>query len=150
LLCWVGVHCGIYKGTYNVSITHTWIHPLHHSPLSSLPHPDSWNSFNRYHFCIYMHVYTFFVLYSPSYLLSLLPPTFSHFQLVPPYTLGRTCSSLLFSDFVEEKREKIKKINIFVCLRLRLLHREFPCDISMYICIITPIDLSPLIFFILP
>jgi hypothetical protein len=29
--------------------------------LSFIPSsPDSWNSFNRYHFCIYMHVYTFF------------------------------------------------------------------------------------------
>jgi hypothetical protein len=37
------------------------------------PSPGSWNSFNRCHFCIYMHVYTFFAPYSPSYLLS--PPT---------------------------------------------------------------------------
>jgi hypothetical protein len=28
-------------------------------------------------------------------------------------------------------------------------YHKFPCDISMCICIITPIDLSPLIFFIL-
>jgi hypothetical protein len=32
------------------------------TPSTSLlhpPSPDSWNSFNRYHFCIYIHVYTF-------------------------------------------------------------------------------------------
>jgi hypothetical protein len=28
---------------------------------------------------------------------------------VPALPLGRTCSTLLFSDFVEEKREKIKQ-----------------------------------------
>jgi hypothetical protein len=49
---------------------HTWIHPLHHSYLSLHP----WNSFNRYHFSIYIHVYTVFVPYSPSYTLSLPPP----------------------------------------------------------------------------
>jgi hypothetical protein len=26
-------------------------------PLLFFPHPDSWNSFNRYHFCIYICVY---------------------------------------------------------------------------------------------
>jgi hypothetical protein len=29
-----------------------------------------------------------------------------------PSTLGRTCSALLFSDFAEEEREKIKKKNM--------------------------------------
>jgi hypothetical protein len=40
------------------------------SPLHCFFHscsPDSWNSFNRHHFCIYIHVYTLFVLYSSSY-----------------------------------------------------------------------------------
>jgi hypothetical protein len=35
LLCWVVVHCDIYKGLTMNQIYHTWIHPLHHSPLSS-------------------------------------------------------------------------------------------------------------------
>jgi hypothetical protein len=49
--CRAGVHCGIYKSSYNISnileyivvfikvltIYHTWIYPFHHSPLSSLP-----------------------------------------------------------------------------------------------------------------
>jgi hypothetical protein len=43
-------------------IYHTGIHPLHCSPLCPL---HSWNSLNRYHFCIYIHVYTIFVPYSP-------------------------------------------------------------------------------------
>jgi hypothetical protein len=52
----------------------------------------------------YMCIY-FIVPYSPSYPLSstLLP---SHW--CQPSPLGRTCSALLFSDFVGEKREKIK------------------------------------------
>jgi hypothetical protein len=51
-------------------IYHTWIHPLHRSPLF----PCSRNSFNRYHFSFYIHVYTVFALYLPSYTLSLPPP----------------------------------------------------------------------------
>jgi hypothetical protein len=43
-------------------IYHTWIHPLLCSPLSLSP-PHSWNSFNRYHFCKYIHVQTVFALH---------------------------------------------------------------------------------------
>jgi hypothetical protein len=67
----------------------------------------------------------------------------THFpHLLPPPTGTnpsphcRTCSALLFSDFVKEKK-------------MILLHREFPCDISMYICNITQICSSPLFFFFL-
>jgi hypothetical protein len=54
----------------------------------------------RFHFSIYINVYTVFVPYSPSYNLSpLLPlPTTTN----PP---GRICSVLLFSDFVKEKSD---------------------------------------------
>jgi hypothetical protein len=45
--------------------------------------PDSRNSYNRY-YCIYMHVYTFFASYSPSYLLSLLPSPFTLMPTLPP------------------------------------------------------------------
>jgi hypothetical protein len=38
------------------------------------PPLDLWNSFSSYHFCIYMHVYTFFAPYSLSYFLSPPPP----------------------------------------------------------------------------
>jgi hypothetical protein len=68
LLCWVVVSCGFYKGSYDVSN----ISYLNSPPLALFypPLPDSWNSFNRYHFCIYIHVYTLFPLYSAFYLLS--------------------------------------------------------------------------------
>jgi hypothetical protein len=59
--------------------------------------PHSWNSFNRYQmFC------TIFIL---------LPfPTTSLLPLVPaPSSLGRTCSTLLFSNFVEGKPRRLKK-----------------------------------------
>jgi hypothetical protein len=52
--------------------------PLYHAL------PDSRNSYNRYHYCIYMHVYTFFASYSPSYLLSLLPSPFTLMPTLPP------------------------------------------------------------------
>jgi hypothetical protein len=48
-------------------IYHPWIHLLHHSPSS--PTPNYWSSFNRYHFCIYIHVDTFFALYFKLYYL---------------------------------------------------------------------------------
>jgi hypothetical protein len=80
LLCCVWVHCGIYKCSYNVSAVLYLNSP---SPLLSFipPSPSSGNNLNRYHFCIYMHVYTF-------------PP--SHW-CHPPW---RTCSVLLFSQFL--------------------------------------------------
>jgi hypothetical protein len=103
----MGVPCDIYKDFYNVS-TILYLN----SPPPQLafipPSPDSWNSFNRYHFCIYMHVYTFFAPYSLSYPLS------SHW--CQPSPLGRTSSALLFSNFVEKKRLK-KKNDIFAYLR---------------------------------
>jgi hypothetical protein len=49
-------------------VYHTWIHPLHHSLLSLSPH--SWNSFRRFHFSIYMDVYTIFPPYSHSHAFS--------------------------------------------------------------------------------
>jgi hypothetical protein len=69
--------------------------------------PNSWSSFNKYHFCIYIHVHTFFCT-----VFTLLSPLFptplsSHScQLPPPPFPGRTWFSFLYSDFVEEKRRK--------------------------------------------
>jgi hypothetical protein len=60
----------------------------------------SWNSFNRYLFSIYIHVYTVFVPYSHSHTLSPSPPP-SHCYQSPP---RRTCSALLFCNFVNEKQ----------------------------------------------
>jgi hypothetical protein len=57
------------------------------SPLSFIPFSfHSWNSFNRHHFCICIHVYTFFALYSPPifYTVFSLSPPPSPFSLVPP------------------------------------------------------------------
>jgi hypothetical protein len=93
-----------------LTIYHSWIHP---SIILLILY--SWNSFNRSHFSI-------FILFSP-------PSPFYTLSLYPPLPTGtnppdRTCYTFLFS--VSEKKD------IFV-----YLYREFPCDISMYICIIT-------------
>jgi hypothetical protein len=52
-------------------------------------------------------VYTFFAPYLFSYPLSLLPPGTN------PPTLGRTCSALLFSDFVGKKKRKTMTFFLF-------------------------------------
>jgi hypothetical protein len=75
----IGVHCGIYKGSYNVPTTaylNSTLSPFPFIPLSL----DSWNRFNRYHFCIYIHIYTFFAPYSLSYHLSPLSPPSHWYQ----------------------------------------------------------------------
>jgi hypothetical protein len=62
---------------------------------------------------VYTFFYTIFT-FLPSF------PAASPLPLVPAsYPLGRTCSALLFSDFVEEKRDKKEKEKhvIFACLR---------------------------------
>jgi hypothetical protein len=71
LPCW-GYIVTFIKVLTIYQIYHTWICPLHHSPLS--PQPHSWNSFKRSHFSIYTHVYTVFALYSCSHTLSPHPP----------------------------------------------------------------------------
>jgi hypothetical protein len=55
------------------------------------------------------------------------PTPFPDFLLLVPTP---QTGPVLFSDFVNEKKN-----DIFVCLRQ--IYREFPCDIFMYICIIT-------------
>jgi hypothetical protein len=61
--------------------------PTPHCSLSSSLSPCSWNSFNSYHFCICIHVYTAFASYSPSYTHFLPPPT-SHFYHNLPLPAG--------------------------------------------------------------
>jgi hypothetical protein len=76
-------------------IYHTWIHPFHHSPLS--PFPQSWSRFNRHHFCIHIHVYTFFVPYATFYPLPLSPPP--PIGTIPYWGWrrgGRSCSALFW------------------------------------------------------
>jgi hypothetical protein len=62
----------------NLIIYYSWIHPLHHSPLP--PDPHSWNSFNKSHFSIYIHVYTVFAPHSPSFTLFPHPPPSHWYQ----------------------------------------------------------------------
>jgi hypothetical protein len=117
--CAGGVHYGSYKSSYNIpNVSYLNSSP----PLFSLilASPYAWNSFNRSHFSIYIHVYTVFAPYSPSYILSPHPLS-SHWYQPPRQDLF--CPPVL----------QFKKNDIFVCLRQ--LYREFLCDISMYICI---------------
>jgi hypothetical protein len=74
LLCWLGIHCGIYKNSYNIS------HILYLStPPPALSH--SWNSFNTY-FSIHIYVYTVFAPYLPSFTISPPPPNSHWYQLL--------------------------------------------------------------------
>jgi hypothetical protein len=88
-----GVHCSIYEGSYSVSnISYLNLPP----PLLFFIHssPNSWNSFNRYHFCIYIHVYTL-ALYSYSHPFPPPPPPSNQCQNFthPQHTTAcRTCS----------------------------------------------------------
>jgi hypothetical protein len=97
LLCWVGVHCSIYKGSYNVSNISFLNLPL--PLLSFIPSPLIPGSFYSYIFTfIYMCIHYLHGIHLP--ILSLSSPPFHQCQLT---LLSRTCSILLFSNFVEEK-----------------------------------------------
>jgi hypothetical protein len=116
-------------------IYYTWIYSLHHSPLSTpplIPGIVSTGTIFAFtdmctHILHHIHPPTLFPChlpanrYHPSHTPNLFPPSW-------------------LSNFEEEKREKIRKTESY---------REYR-DISMHTCIITPIGLSPLIFFILP
>jgi hypothetical protein len=102
LLCWVGYIVAFTKVLRIYQIYHTWIYLLHHSPLSSpTPFLSRFNSsFLEYvNFSICIYVYTVFALNLPSYSLSLHPPL----HTLVPKPLDRTCSALLFSNFVIKK-----------------------------------------------
>jgi hypothetical protein len=73
------------------------------------PSTNSWSSFTRCNFCIYIYVYTLFAMYSPSQPFSLSPPSLHWHENSP---LGRTYSSIMFSDFIEEKNRKNKRQNM--------------------------------------
>jgi hypothetical protein len=90
-----------YNGTFTEvrTIYHSWINPLHHSPLSPFSH--SWNSFNRSYFSIYIHVYIIFPPYLSSYILFLYPS--------PPTSTNlpdKTCFAFLFC-FCKKKKKII-------------------------------------------
>jgi hypothetical protein len=59
----LGVHCDIYKSSYNISQLNSPPPSLSFIPTS----PYSWNSFNRTYFSIFIHGYLIFPLYSPSF-----------------------------------------------------------------------------------
>jgi hypothetical protein len=102
LLCWVGIHSGIYKNSYNVSNIWYLDSP---PPLLTLIPPHSWNRFNRCHFVFayictqylhLIHLHTLFSHYLP-------PPTGNCHTWAGPISPS--------SDFVEEK----EKNDIFAC-----------------------------------
>jgi hypothetical protein len=95
LLCWVEVHYGIYKSSYNITNISYFNSPP--PPFSFIcPCSHSWNSFNWSHFSIYINVYTVFAPYSPLHTLSppFLPPTGANPQV------GRypSCSPILLKE----------------------------------------------------
>jgi hypothetical protein len=91
----VWVPCGTYKSSYNISNMSYLNSPL--VPFSFMsPSSHSWNSFNRHHSSIYIHVYTIFALYSPSHTLSPPLPTSTNLP-------GMICSALLFKDYIKKK-----------------------------------------------
>jgi hypothetical protein len=104
---------------------------LHYSPLSPSPHiPGIVSTGITF---LYSYSYTQYLLNihssSPSY--PFIPLPTYRYNLPSPPTLAkdRTCSALLFSDF-----DFLKKRHF--CL-FKKLYRKSPCDIFMYVCIIT-------------
>jgi hypothetical protein len=99
LLCQVGVHCGIFKIRIIYQIYHTWIHPLHHFPFPTFPLIPEIVSSGTIILFIYMCTH---------YLHQIHPPIpFPHLFPIPigtNPTPGKTCSILLFSDFVKGKK----------------------------------------------
>jgi hypothetical protein len=85
------------KSLQYIKYNHTWIHPLHHS---SLP-PHSWNSFNRYHFSIYIHMFTVFSLYSHSFVI--FPHHTHQYQPLQTGPVLPSCSPILYK---EKRRRK--------------------------------------------
>jgi hypothetical protein len=127
LLCWVGVLCGIYKSSYNISNMSYLNSPLHCSP--SLPH--SWNSFNRYHQITFTCLCTHFLHW-------IHPPTpFPHHFPHPTRLRGTNPPPIQEDMFhppvVQFSRRKKKRNDIFACLRYRELNTEIPCAISIYV-----------------
>jgi hypothetical protein len=90
LFGWVGVHCGIYKKSYNISNVSCWIQTLHHASLS---HPHFWYHFPFTKMCTKCLHYIHPPMPFP-HLLSL------PLLLMPP---GKTCSFLLSSKLVKGK-----------------------------------------------
>jgi hypothetical protein len=123
--CCIGVHCDIYKSSYNLS-------HFHHSPLS-LPAPllEQFQQFSFFYFRICIcNISTIFN--PPTPFLYIFPPsTGTNSQIGPALP---TCSPFWKNKFFSFK----------------LANRESQCDISMPTGSITQIGSSPLFFFFLP
>jgi hypothetical protein len=103
-----------------LTIYHSWIHPLHRSPLSPPPIPGIVSAGLIFHFHIWVHnIPTIFT----SYTLSLYPPPLTGANL-KTRTVLPSCSLFLKKD-------------IFVCLRHPYRDFFFHCDISTYVCIVS-------------
>jgi hypothetical protein len=87
----MGVHCGIYKSSLNISnvifeFTPSTILPYPPSPIPGIVSTGS-------HFSFYIHVYTVFAPYSPSHTLSP-PPPLSHWYQPQAGSVPHSCSSV--------------------------------------------------------
>jgi uncharacterized membrane protein len=99
LLCLVGVYCGIYKNSYSISdISHFNSPPPPFFFISPHPIPGMVTTGVISPFT-YMCTQYLQYIHPPTPFYHLLPPTSTN--LFPP---NRTCSSLLFSDFVNKKK----------------------------------------------
>jgi hypothetical protein len=119
-------------------IHHTWIHPLHQSPLSLFPH--SWNSYNRSSFSIYIHMYTIFTLYSFSHTLLL------HF---PPSHWYQSPRQDLFCPLVFQfcKRKKVTFLFKIAIQGVSLWHLCMCYNPNWFICsIFLPSSLVPFVW----
>jgi hypothetical protein len=97
----------LYRFLRRTKYIYTWIHLLNPSPSSlptRIPGVDSTGIILAF---TYMCTH-FNALCSPSHCPSL-TLAISPLPLVPTLTLGKSCSTILFSNFVGEKWEKIKK-----------------------------------------
>jgi hypothetical protein len=123
---------------------HIWIHPSTTTLYPSLP--DSWNSCKRYHYCNFMHMYTYFCT-----VFTLLPPfpvTFP-LPLVPTLLLGRTLFYSLVLRFCGRENRKDKKKNVsFLFVWDKGSYTESLLVIFPEIYVILPIGLSPLIIYV--
>jgi hypothetical protein len=101
LLCWVGILYGIYKSSYNISSVSYLNSP---SPqLCFIPPPPILGIDSAAIIFAFTYMCTQFLYHIHS------PTPFLHHFPLPTGLLphNRTCSTLLFSNFIEEKRKKL-------------------------------------------
>jgi hypothetical protein len=119
------VHCSIYKSSYNISDLNSLFSSFSFIPLSIVS---------------IGHIFPFMYMCT-TYLYHIHPVTLFRRLLPAPTGINppdRTCSTLLFSDFIKEKDD--------IFISLKYLYREFPCDISIFLCVITQTGSFPLFF----